>query len=228
MTGTAGCAAPNCGAWWPLVPAAGARDPHPVTRARPYCRDSWHSGVVPLLIVALVGLALVLPIVLLPVSIIQRYRVGTARRPARAWVATLNIVGFTVSTAMILVTATITALWVPNALPVTAAALLAGGLIGMLGLTLSRWESQAGVMFFTPNRWLVLALTLLVLARLAWGGWRAWQAWSLWGGQAGWLSQAGVSGSLAAGALLVGYGLGFWAGVRWRIARRRAARLSYI
>lgn len=184
--------------------------------------------MVPLLIVALVGLALVLPIVLLPLSIVQRYRVGTARRPARAWVATLNVVGFAVSTVMVILTATFTTLWVPSALPVTMAALLAGGLIGGLGLLLSRWESDAGVLFFTPNRWLVLVVTLLVLARLAWGGWRAWQAWTLSGGEAGWLSQAGVSGSLAAGAILVGYGLGFWAGVRWRIARRREARLRYL
>ena len=182
----------------------------------------------PLLIVVLVALALVLPVVLLPVSIVQRYRVGTARRPARAWVASLNIVGFLVSAVTILVTAAITTFWVLSALPVTALALMGGAAVGLLGLALSRWESEAGVMYFTPNRWLVLALTLLVLARLAWGGWRAWQAWSLWGGQAGWLSQAGVSGSLAAGALLVGYGLGFWAGVRWRIARRRASRLRYI
>lgn len=190
--------------------------------------EGGYAWLVPLLIVALVGLALLLPIVLLPLSIVQRYRVGTARRPARAWVATLNVVGFTVSTVMIVLTATVTTLWVPGALPVTVAALLAGGLVGALGLLLSRWESDAGVLVFTPNRWLVLVLTLVVLARLAWGGWRAWQAWTLSAGEVGWLSQAGVSGSLAAGALLVGYGFGFWAGVRWRIARRRAARLRYL
>jgi hypothetical protein len=183
---------------------------------------------VPLLIVALVGVALVLPIVLLPLSIVQRYRVGTARRPARAWVATLNIVGFTVSAVMFVVSSAIATLWVPSALPVTLAALVGGGLLGAVGLLLSRWESDAGVLFFTPNRWLVLLLTLLVLTRLAWGVWRAWEAWTVWGGQSGWLAEAGVSGSLAAGALLVGYGFGFWAGVRWRIARRREARLRYI
>lgn len=180
------------------------------------------------MILALVGLALLLPIVLLPLSIIQRYRVGTARRPARAWVATLNVLGFTVSMLMVVLTAAMTTFWVPSALPVTIASLLAGGLLGGLGLLMSRWESDAGVLFFTPNRWLVLVLTLLVLMRLAWGLWRAWQAWAVWGGQAGWLAEAGVSGSLAAGALIVGYGLGFWAGVRWRIARRREARLRYL
>lgn len=182
----------------------------------------------PLLILLLVGLAFVLPLVLLPLSIVQRYRVGTARRPARAWVATLNIVGFTLSAATVIVVSTISAWWVPTALPVTAVALMAGGVIGLIGLALSRWDHEAGVMFFTPNRWLVLTLTTLVVARLGWGAWRTWHAWTLWGGEADWVTQAGLTGSLAAGAVLVGYGLGFWAGVRRRIARRRAARLRYI
>lgn len=182
----------------------------------------------PLLIVALAGLAVLLPIVLLPLSIVQRYRVGTARRPARAWLATLNVVGFTLSAGVVVVSATVTALWVPSALPATAAALLVGALLGLIGLSLSVWESRAGVLYFTPNRWLVATLTLLVILRLGYGVWRAWHAWVHWGAQPGWLASAGVAGSLAAGALIIGYGLGFWAGVRWRIARRQAARLRYI
>jgi hypothetical protein len=183
---------------------------------------------VPLLIVALVVVALLLPVVLLPVSVIQRYRVGTARRPARVWVANLNIGGFLVAAGVVIVTATITALWVPSALSATAGALLAGALLGLIGLSLSAWETRAGHLYFTPNRWLVGALTLLVVARLAYGAWRFWDAWLAWGGEAGWLTSTGTSGSLAAGALLIGYGLGFWSAVRWRIARRKAAMLMQI
>jgi hypothetical protein len=183
---------------------------------------------VPLLIVALLLGALLLPLVLLPISVIQRYRIGTARRPARAWVANLNIGGFVISAGVVVVTATITALWVPSALPVTAGALLMGSVLGIIGLSLSQWETRAGHVYFTPNRWLVGVLTLLVVARLAYGAWRTWQAWAAWGGQAGWFSSAAASGSLAAGALLIGYGLGFWSAVRWRIARRQAAQLMQI
>jgi hypothetical protein len=183
---------------------------------------------VPLLVLLLVVLALLLPVVLLPLSIIQRYRVGTARRPARAWVATLNVAGFTLSAGIALLVSAVTTVWVPRAFPSVAAALLAGVVLGLVGLFSSHWESRAGVVYFTPNRWLVAILTTVVLLRLAYGAWRTWHAWSAWGGQSGWLSAAGVAGSLAAGALLIGYGFGFWAGVRWRIARRREASLRYI
>jgi membrane protein CcdC involved in cytochrome C biogenesis len=182
----------------------------------------------PLLVLALLGLAFLLPLVLLPLSIVQRYRIGTAERPARAWVATLNVTGFTLSAGVIMVTSTVMALWVPRALPVTLAALAAGVVLGAIGLSLSAWENRAGIMYFRPNRWLVGVLTALVLLRLGYGVWRSWHAWMAWGGEAGWLSSAGVAGSIAAGALLVGYGLGFWVGVRWRISRRQSAGLRYI
>ena len=182
----------------------------------------------PLLIVVLVLGALVLPLVLLPVSVVQRYRVGTARRPARVWVANLNIAGFLIAAGIVVITATVTALWVPSALSATSGALLAGALLGLIGLTLSEWETRAGHLYFTPNRWLVGALTMLVVARLAYGAWRVWDAWMEWGGQSGWLASSSATGSLAAGALLIGYGLGFWSAVRWRIARRRAAQLMQI
>ena len=103
-----------------------------------------------------------------------------------------------------------------------------GALLGLIGLSLSEWETRAGHLYFTPNRWLVGALTLLVVARLAYGAWRMWDAWLAWGGQSGWLSSSSAAGSLAAGALLIGYGLGFWSAVRWRIARRKAALLMQI
>ena len=182
----------------------------------------------PLLIGALVGLVLVLPVVLLPLSIVQRYRVGTARRPARAWVATLNVVAFAVSTLVLVVSATVMSIWVPGALSAASAGVSGGLLLGVIGLSLSHWESNAGVMHFTPNRWLVGVLTLLVVTRLLYGVWRAWVAWGTWGAVPGWTTEAGIAGSVAAGALLIGYGVGFWGGVRWRIAKRRAARMRYV
>lgn len=178
----------------------------------------------PLLVLALLVFVLLAPVVLLPLSIVQRYRVGTARRPARAWVATLNAAGFSLSAVVGVVVAAITSWWAPGALTATAGGLVLGALLGSAGLLLSRWESQGGILHFTPNRWLVLAVTVLVVARLGYGVWRGWHAWGVAADQS-WLAEAGVAGSLAAGAVVIGYGLAFWTGVRWRIGRRRIDRV---
>ncbi len=183
----------------------------------------------PVLLVALLllGAALVvvlLFLVLLPLSLVQRYRVGTARRPARGWVATVNLVSVAISALLFLLVAGITGLWVPNALRYGAAGLLAGCLLGFLGVATSRWEATPGALHYTPNRWLVLAITLLVAARLAYGVWRGWYAWRVTPGEESWLAVAGVAGSLGAGAVVIGYYLTYWAGVRRRF-RRHAPRL---
>ena len=174
----------------------------------------------PLLVVLLVALVIVSPVVLVPLSIVQRYRVGSSRRPARGWLATLNVVGFTFSAVMLVASAAVSAIWVPGALTATFGGLVTGLVLGWFGLLISRWERDGGGLHFTPNRWLVGVLTLLVVGRLLYGLWRAWMAFETWGA-AGWGANAGIAGSLAAGALLVGYGLGFWSAVRWRITRQR-------
>ena len=79
------------------------------------------------------------------------------------------------------------------------------------------------MLHFTPNRWLVLALTIGIAARICFGFWRAWQAWKLTPGEQSWLAQSGLSGSMAAGAIVLGYYLMFWAGVWWRV-RQHAFR----
>jgi hypothetical protein len=128
------------------------------------------------------------------------------------------VAGFLISSCVMVMTAAVTAIWVPPALPAAAAALTVGVVMGVIGRWLSRWEYRDGTLYFTPNRWLVTMLTLVVVGRLGYGAWRTWEAWASWGRDAGWLASAGVPGSLAAGALLIGYGLGFWSAVRWRIA----------
>ena len=63
-------------------------------------------------------LLLVLPLVviaLMPLILIQRYRMGTARRLARPWVATLNVALTALSVVLFLTAAAVTAIWVPNA-----------------------------------------------------------------------------------------------------------------
>jgi hypothetical protein len=172
---------------------------------------------VPLLFVAvLFVLALV---VLMPLSLVQRYRVGTSRRRARGWVATINFGGMALSAMVLLASAAVTTVWVPDAFTYTAAGLAAGCILGTAGLLLTRWESAQGSLHYTPNRWLVLAITLVVTARLAYGFWRSWQAWRPGLDAGSWFAASGVAGSMAAGAVVLGYYLAYWIGVRRRLRK---------
>ena len=169
----------------------------------------------PLILAAvLVVLAL---IALIPLSLMMRYRVGTARRRARGWLAAVNVAGFGLSVAMFLTVSAITSLWVPDAFAYTTAGLTTGGLLGVVGLWLTRWESAPGALHYTPNRWLVLAITLVVAARLVLGFWRGWQASRAGVEGTSWIAAAGVAGSMAAGAVVLGYYLVYWMGVRRRL-----------
>src|SRR5262249_27772877 len=147
--------------------------------------------------------------------LVLRYRASTARRPARGWVAALNVGAIGFAAILLLAGAAVTSAWVPRAFSYAVAGMAAGGLLGLLGLALSRWEETGRSLHYTPNRWLVLAVLLVVTARLVYGIWRAWHAWHTTPDEASWLAASGAAGSLAAGALVVGYYLAYWAGV-WR------------
>jgi hypothetical protein len=172
---------------------------------------------VPLVVLALV--LLVAPIVLVPVSLYIRYRAGTARRQARGWVATLNVVGLALSTLLFLTGAALTNIWVRRALELTLLGLLGGFALGIIGLWLSRWERAPESLHYTPNRWLVLAVTLLVTARVLYGVWRAWHSFHHATGDTSLIASFGIGGSLAAGAVVLGYYLSYWMGVRRRLRR---------
>jgi hypothetical protein len=174
-------------------------------------------------------LLLVLPLVviaLMPLILIQRYRMGIARRQARAWVATLNLVLLALTVVLFLTGAAITTIWVPHALSGAAAGIVAGLGLGVLGLVLTRWEPTPATLHYTPNRWLVLLVTFMVSARIAYGLWRSWQ-----------VAQAGIYGtemvlafgipeSLAAGGAVIGHYVAYAIGLRRRIGQwqRRALR----
>ena len=167
-------------------------------------------------------LLLLLPlvfVVLIPFSLIQRYRVGTARRLARGWVATLNLAAIALSVGIFLAGAALTSVWVPNAFSYTLGGLTGGGLLGVLGLAMSRWEATPRSLHYTPNRWLVLAITLVVTTRLLYGVWRAWEAWRLNPDETSWIVASGAAGSLAAGAVVLGYYFVYWFGLRVRLKR---------
>ena len=164
---------------------------------------------------------LLLAIVLMPLSLFQRYRVGTMRRLARGWVATVNLTAIVLSIGIFLFSAALTSIWVPGAFSYSLAGLLAGCACGLLGVALTRWEASPHSLHYTPNRWLVLIITFVVTARVLYGFWRSWHAWQsgLQGGT--WFVEAGVAGSLGAGAIVLGYYLIFWVGVRRRLKAHR-------
>jgi hypothetical protein len=170
---------------------------------------------VPLLL--LLPLLAVLLIALIPFSLIQRYRVGTSRQRARGWLINLNIAALTFSAMLFVVGAGFTGLWVPYALGYAIAGLAGGAALGFIGLWLTRWEASDQGLHFTPNRLLVLVITLLVSARIFYGFWRSLHAWHA--GASSWLGAAGVADSMAAGAVVLGYYLSYWIGVRKRFRR---------
>jgi hypothetical protein len=173
------------------------------------------------LIPLLAGLLLLIALLLaMPFLLFLRYRTGTARRLGRRWLATLNLVMIVFSAVLFLYAAAIISLWVSDAFRYALFGLLAGGLLGLLGLALTRWEQTPQALYYTPNRWLILIITLAVAARLLYGLWRIFHGWRTSGSDPSWLETAGTAGSLALGAILLGYYLAYAAGVRWRLKRR--------
>jgi anaerobic C4-dicarboxylate transporter len=173
---------------------------------------------VPLVLVGLVFLAALLA--LIPISLVQRYRMVTSRQRARGWLATINIVGLSISAMMFLTGAAISNAWIPRAFTYAVGGLGSGCVLGIAGLALTRWERGPDSLHYTPNRWLVLAVMLLVTGRIFYGFFRAWHAWQTGVADVNWLGVSSLAGSMAAGALVLGYYLVYWIGVRRRLRQR--------
>lgn len=170
--------------------------------------------------VVLLG-AILVAVLLIPVSLVMRYRTGRTRRQARGWTATFNIVALAVSILLWLTTVAFTSIWIPGALMYALAGLALGFLLGIVGLTMTRWDVNPGSLHFTPNAWIVLFVTLVVAARMAYGAWRTWHAWETWGTPTSAVLLDSLTGSMAAAGLVLGYYLTFWLGVRRRIRRHQ-------
>lgn len=166
-----------------------------------------------LLLPLVVVFFLLLWAVLVPVALWQRYRLGKARRRIVPWLVRLNAWLLLTSTAFLIFSAWVVGFWVEAAVRFVFAGLAAGMIVGLLGLALTRFERAGDARFYTSNRWIVLALTLIVTARIGYGVVRAWQAWQADGASA-WLSQ---QGSVMAVAGLV---LGYYLAYGWGLARR--------
>lgn len=178
----------------------------------------------PLLAIAAALVFLVLfMVVTLPLSIAMRFRAGSTRRRAWGWLISLNLVAALISSAMLLVTAAVSNAWIPNTFRYTLIGSACGFALGIAGLGLSRWETTAQGLHYTPNRWLILLLTLIVTARIFYGFWRAWHAWQTTPDGASWLAASGAAGSMGAGAAVLGYYVIYWAGLQRRV-KRHASR----
>ena len=175
----------------------------------------------PLLILPLVVLVLLLLwLVLLPVSLWQRYRLGKARRKAWPWLVKLNSWLLLVSSAVLLVSMAVTNIWWPGAFVYALAGWGIGLATGLGGLWLTRFEATPQGLFYTPNAWLILLLTLLVTARIAMGFVEMWRYWQ--GKQA--LAMIPVldhASLFAVAGLLIGYYLVYTWGLRRRLPRIR-------
>lgn len=167
----------------------------------------------------LMAAVLVLAVALIPFSLVMRFRTGTARRRARGWIATINVAGFALSIVIFLITAAVTTTWAPGTFTYALGGLGVGFATGLLGYALTRWDATPQGLYYTPNAWLVLALTLAVTGRILYGIWRGWQAWGAVSGDSTWIAEAGVAGSMGVGAVVLAYYCTYWAGVRWRVAR---------
>lgn len=172
----------------------------------------------PLLLLPLLMMALVvLWLLLWPFALWQRYRTGRARRRAVAWQVGLNAWSLLVSACLFLVSAALTGYWVEAAFRYAGMGLGLGLLLGLFGLAATRFEVTPQGLYYTPNRWLVLGLTLVVAARIAYGLYRMEQAW-VGGTHETWLSQQGSL--FVVGGLLLGHYLAYAWGVRRRVRRR--------
>ncbi|MDY7092392.1 MAG: hypothetical protein SX243_05385 [Acidobacteriota bacterium] len=177
--------------------------------------------LIPFALIALFFAILALIAILFPLGIFNRYRVATSRRKARGCLALANSFAFALSASTLLATAAVTSVWEPRALPYVGGGFVMGGLLGWLSLAISRWEETADGLYVTARRWLVLTLILVVVGRFGYGIWRAWNALVVRPEDESWLVAAGIAGSLAAGALIIGYSLVYWLGVRRRVRRYR-------
>ena len=160
-------------------------------------------------------------------SLALRYRAGTARRQARRWVASLNMWMTSVSAVFFLSFTFVLSFWVDSAFRFALIGIGCGGILGLVGLAMTRWESEPQGLFFTPSRWLALIITLAIAARFVYGWWRATHSGSNAPGDQHWLITAsGTQLSLAVAAGLIGYYLVYSVGVRLRVARYEQRHFS--
>jgi hypothetical protein len=158
-------------------------------------------------------------------SLALRYRAGTSRRQGRRWVATMNVWMTSFSAAFFLCFAFLISFWLGPSLPFALAGMGVGSFLGLIGLAVTRWESEPEGLFYTPSCWLALLVTMAIAARLVYGWWHAAHPGN--GAEQHWLMTASASQiSIAVAAGLIGYYLIYAIGVRIRVTRHEQRRAN--
>jgi hypothetical protein len=175
---------------------------------------------VPIILFALLLFVLLALSGVVLLSLALRYRAGTARRQARRWVASLNVWATSFSAVFFLSFTFLLSFWVGSAFRFALLGMGCGGILGLLGLAMTRWESQPEGLFYTPSRWLALVVTLAIAARFIYGWWRAthFGTGASRGDQHWLITASGMQLSLGVAAGLIGYYLIYSIGVRLRLA----------
>jgi len=182
-------------------------------------------SAVPLIILALLVFVLLALAGVVLLSLAVRYRAGTARRQARRWIASLNVWVTSFSAVFFLSFTLLLSFWIESAFRFALIGMAFGGILGLVGLAMTRWESQPEGLFYTPSRWLALLVTLAIAGRFVYGWWRATHSGSSALGDQHWLITAsGTQLSLAVAAGLIGYYLLYSIGVRLRLTRHEQRR----
>jgi hypothetical protein len=180
---------------------------------------------VPIILFALLVFVLLAMGGVVLLSLALRYRAGTARRQGRGWVASLNVWLTTLSAVLFLSFTFLISFWLGTAFRFALIGMGFGGMLGLLGLAMTRWESQPEGLFYTPSRWLALIVTLAIAARFIYGWWHATHSGSSAPADQHWLMTAsGTELSLAVAAGLIGYYLVYSIGVRLQITRHEPRR----
>ena len=186
------------------------------------------TSAVPIIVLALLVFILLALAGVILLSLAVRYRAGTARRQARRWVASLSVWATSFSAVFFLSFTFLLSFWIHSAFRFALIGMGCGGILGLLGLAITRWESQSEGLFYTPSRWLALLVMLAIAARFVYGWWRAIHSGSNAPGDQHWLITAsGTQLSLAVAAGLIGYYLVYSVGVRLRVARHDQRRLGF-
>ena len=185
------------------------------------------TSAVPLIILALLVFVLLALAGVVLLSLAVRYRAGTARRQARRWVASLNVWVTSFSALFFLSFTLLLSFWVGSAFRFALIGMAFGGILGLVGLAMTRWESQPEGLFYTPSRWLALLVTFAIAARFVYGWWRATHSHSgspLSGDQHWLIAASGTQLSVAVAAGLIAYYLIYSIGVCLRVTHHEQRR----
>ena len=184
-------------------------------------------SAVPIILFALLLFVLLALAGVILLSLALRYRAGTARRQARRWVAGLNVWMTSFSAVFFLSFTVLLSFWVGSAFGYALTGMCVGGILGLLGLAMTRWESQDEGLFYTPSRWLAFLIVFAIAAHFVYGWWRATHSGSSVsapGGQHWLITASGTQLSLAVAAGLIGYYLVYSIGVRLQLTRHEQRR----